>query len=298
MTNALPAHILTTLNLVMRIRLTLRWLVVPLLFLSFQLCRADNLTFNFGTNNTPLWDLSGSYGMTFNIQEHNGAVIPVTLGFNMHQDPAGRLHGFAGDFQELDLDQNSSFAVTYSITGSVTGTNGTATAHFVVHFVGFGGSSGQPQGRISATLLVDASISPDGSLTLEPIKPIQFMAVLPQTSVRGIVPLDSEFSIPLPPGEDGSWSLNLQFDTFSRTIGSASVTTPSQSLGFNLSGIFKGTVDSPAYKLRIIGAGDVANTVSGVGSSATIFLSSMESPLDTIIVNGRIMGQKLFFVFP
>jgi hypothetical protein len=279
----------------MRIRLNLRWLLVPALFFSLQLCRANNLTFNFDTNSAPLWDLSGLYSFTLNLQEPNGAVIPVSLAFNMRQDAAGNLHGFPGDFQSIFLDENSSFVVTNTISGSVRGNLSTgATARFVVHFLGFGGTTDQPQGPISATLLVDAAISPDGSLTLEPIKPIRFIAQLPHASVRGI---DAVSTIPLPPGEDGSWTLNLQFDTFNRAIGAAIVTTPSQSLGFNLSGVFTGTPDLPAYKLKMIGSRAVANTVSGVGSTATIFLSSSstDTPLDTIQINGRIMGQRITF---
>lgn len=276
----------------MRIRLNLRWLLVPALFFSLQLCRANNLTFNFDTNSAPLWDLSGLYSFTLSLQEPNGDVIPVSLAFNMHQDAAGRLHGFSNDFQSVSIDENSLFTVTYSITGSVTGPDLEPTARFVVHFVGNGSSSGLPNGPFNATLLVDAAVSPDGSLTLEPIKPIRFIARLPQTSVRGI---DSSSTIPLPPGQDGSWSLNLQFDTLSRTIGTATITTPSQSLGFNLSGVFTGSTNSPSYKLKMPGARDVANTVSGVGSTATVFLSSStpDTPLDSIEVTGKIMGQKL-----
>ena len=273
----------------MRIRLNLRWLLVPVLFFSLQLCRANNLTFNFDTNSIPLWDLSGSYSLTLSIQEPNGAVIPVSLAFNMHQDAAGRLHGFANDFQSVSIDENSFFTVTYSITGSVTGINGDATAHFVVHFVGNGSSSGLPNGPFNATLLVNATIGTDtnGAPTLRPNKPIRFVAKLPQTSVRGI---DSTSTIPLPPGEDGSWSLNLQFDTLNRVVGTAIITTPSQSLGFNLFGVFK----DPDYILRITGATDVASTVSGVGSAATIVLDSAD--LSTVqSLNGRIMGQRITF---
>lgn len=271
----------------MRIRLNLRWLLVSALFLSLQLCRANNITFNFGgTNGAPfLWDLSGFYSMTLNIQQPNGLTIPVSLAFNMSQDAAGRLHGFANDLQSVDIDENSSFTVTYSITGSVTGNGEFAHARFAVHFVGNGASSGLPNGSFSATLLVNATIDSE-NLTLDqsPNKPIRFIARLPQTSVHGF---DSTSTIPLPPGQDGSWSLNLQFDTLSRVVGTAIVSTPSQSLGFNLSGVFRGG----EFKLKALGSRDVANTVSGVGSTITIFLSSDLSTIDDL--GGRIMGQRL-----
>lgn len=278
----------------MRIRLNLRWLLVPALFFSLQLCRANNLTFNFDTNSAPLWDLSGTYSFTLSIQEHSGAVIPVTLAFNMRQDAAGHLHGFANDSQSVFIDENSSFVVTYRISGSVRGSDQGPIAHFVVHFVGNGSSSGRPNGPFSATLLVEAAVSPDGSLTLEPIKPIRFIASLPQSSVRGS---DFEDTIPLPAGQNGSWSLNLQFDTLNRAIGTAIVTTPSQSLGFNLSGVITSLDPSPAYNLKMTGARDVANTVGGAGSKAAVFLSSSSTntPLDTISINGRIMGQRINF---
>ena len=278
----------------MRIRLNLRWLLVPALFFSLQLCRANDLTFGFGvTNDAPLWDLSGLYSLTLNVKEPNGDVIPVTVTFNMRQDAAGNLHGFANDFQELDIDQNSFFTVTYTISGNVRGSSQGPIAHFVVHFVGHGSSSGQPDGPFSATLLVDAGVDSE-TLALDPIKPIRFIARLPRASVHGFVPLTSETTIPLPPGEDGSWSLNLQFDTFNRAIGTATITTPNKSLGFNLSGALTGTAEIPSYNLKISGARDVANTVSGVGSKATVVLSTTTNTLDTIGISGKIMGQKLF----
>ena len=274
----------------MRIRLNLRWLLVPAVLLSLQFCRANNLTFNFDTNSIPLWDLSGSYSLNLPVQEPNGDTITVTLGFIMRQDAAGNLHGAVNDIQGMILDQNSTFAVTYRIVGKVTGSDLGPIAHFVIFFSGFGGSSEQPQGHMSATLSVDATIDQD-FLTLDPITPIRFVARLPQASVRGIVPLDldPQYLIPLPPGEDGSWSLNLQFDTFNRVVGSAIITTPSQSLGFQLFGVLR----NEEYTLRIFGAADVPGTVSGVGSRATILLPFDVSTVDSL--NGKIMGQRLSF---
>src|SRR5213075_2375038 len=111
----------------MRIRLNPRWLLVPALLFSLQFCRAQiipgTVSFDLGSPesaSTPLWDLSGGYRLDLLIQQKNGLQTPFGLTFNMVQDAQGRLFGVTNDIQDMELGDNSIFAVQYTIQGKVT----------------------------------------------------------------------------------------------------------------------------------------------------------------------------------
>ncbi len=276
----------------MRIRLNPLWLLVSALLLQFNVCRAQivppsSVTFAIGgTNGGPqLWDLSGFYSLDVLVQQPNGIGTPLVVDFNMVEDAAGRLTGFVGDIQGLQLGSDF-FAVNYVISGKVTGFNGQARAHFTIKFFGNGSLSGQPAGPFRATLTVDADVDSEG-LQLSAAK-ARFNASAPGASVHGAV---FDFATPLPVGDDGSWTLTMQISALSRVVGTGVIGTPQQNLGLDLSGTFK----NGGFKLKARGVTDVANTLSGVGSTATILLTS---DLSNMILNGKFMGQRLQFPFP
>ena len=62
-------------------------------------------------------------------------------------------------------------------------------------------------------------------------------------------------------------------------------------VGFDLNGQFKNDV----FRLHMVGANDVANAFSGLGSTATVFITS---DLASISVSGKLLGQKVSFLFP
>jgi hypothetical protein len=276
----------------MRIRFNPLWLLVSALLLQSNICRAQivppsSVAFAIGgTNGGPqLWDLSGLYSLDVLVQQPNGLGTPLVVDFNMNEDGSGRLTGFVGDIQGLQLGGDI-FAVSYRISGKVTGFNGQARAHFTVQFLGNGSLSGGPSGPFRATLTVDADVDSEG-LQLSGAK-ARFSAKAPGASVRGTI---FDFATPLPAGDDGTWTLTMQISALSRAVGTGVITTPDQNLGLSLSGTFK----NGGFKLKARGVTDVANTVSGVGCTATILLTP---DLSSMILNGKFMGQRLQFPFP
>ncbi len=276
----------------MRIRLNPLWLLVSALLVQFNVCRAQvippsSVTFAIGgTNGGPqLWDLQGSYSLNVLVQQPNGIGTPLVVNFFMNEDGAGRLTGFPGDIQGLQLGSDF-FAVTYLISGKVTGFNGQAHAHFTIKFSGNGSLSGGPSGPFHATLTVNADVDSEG-LQLSGPK-ARFSASAPGASVRGTV---IDFATPLPEGDDGTWTLTMQISALSKVVGTGVIGTPQQNLGLDLSGTFK----NGGFKLKAHGVNDVADTVSGVGSTATILLTPN---LDNMILDGKFMGQRLEFPFP
>lgn len=281
----------------MRIRFHL--LLISALLFSISASRAQTapgpVTFNFGASDdgTLMWDLSGFYTLNFVIPQANGTALPVTVSFNMTEDPAGNLHGNAGDFQFLQLGSNSAFTVTNTISGKVTGSGGAATARFTIHMKSSGpGAVGGPNGinvnSMSALIVIDASPSlEDGAL--------EGSAKFSARFSNGVEPVNGSiqsFTTPLPPNVTGAWSLTVTVDAFSSIVGTALLTTSTgQVLGFIASGQFNGD-----FNVKLRGSGGVQNsTITGAGSSAT---TQIDPAFDNIILSGKLMGQKFVQIIP
>jgi hypothetical protein len=279
----------------MTIRFNPRWLLVPILLLSLQFCRAQivvpaTLSFDLGDTNVPdsqLWDFSGSYSVDL-LVERKGQAVPVEIGFTLIQSPGGKLTTTTNELVNCSVtfndDGNSSFVCQATISGKVTGSGGAARAHFTVHFAG-NGSLGNKPTTIKGSFGVDAQADYTTAGQLQGTKLSSFSATFPGLpTIRG----KADFAADLPQGIDGSWNLTLHLVGLGKLSGTGVVSVPNESLGLNLSGKFqKGLLVAKAS-----GANNVPNTVSGSGISATILLPQT---FDTIQVNGKILGQKMAF---
>lgn len=281
----------------MRTRLNVCGLLVSTLLLSLSLCRAQQtlpaiVTYNFDTNsNVQLWDLTGTYSVSVTLTEKNGISVPLTLAFNIVQDAAGNLHGVARDFQAISFGDGNLFTVTYTIIGRITTVAGAPTARFVVRFVGNGTEGSLPNVNFSAILLVDAvPNAEDGQLEGN----AKFSAKL-GGGLEGVSGTISPFSVPLPPGVDGTWILTLQLLGGRSLIGSAIITTDAgQTMGFTVSGPLNANSTNSAVFARLRGSGAIASTsIGGVGSSATI---STDFSFDSGTLSGKLMGQTFLGV--
>jgi hypothetical protein len=286
----------------MTIRLNPRWLLVPILFLTLQLCHAQSIvlpsTLSFdlgGDTNAPesqLWDLNGSYSVEL-LVERNGQAVPVEVAFTLIQKPNGSLTTTTNELVNAAVtfnnDTDSSFACLATISGKVTGSAGVARAHFTVRFVGNGALGGRST-TINGGLTVDAfaDATTGGQLVggqSVGSKPCSFHATFPGlNTITGT----SDFAVDLPPGVDGSWNLTLHLVGLGRVSGTGIIATPHDSLGLHLTGKFK----SGLFITKAVGANDVADTVSGVGASATILVPQT---FDTVQVDGKFLGQKMSF---
>src|SRR5215469_11826240 len=223
----------------MRIRLNFAGLLVSSLLLSLSLCRAQvvvvpsTVTFGFGTNNdgSQLWDLSGGYSLSLNVNLRNGIQVPMTLGFQLVQDASGNLSSPAGDIQTLTLGDPATgpvFAVNYKITGKVTGSQGTARARFTMRMTGsgfIGDTNTITVKSMSAILVVDASPNATSG-QLVGLTDARISAKFSNgiESLTGTIPA-ADFTTDLPPGVDGTWGLTLQLAGFNSLSGSAVITT-------------------------------------------------------------------------
>jgi hypothetical protein len=277
----------------MTIRLNPRWLLVSALLFSLQFCRAQivvpaTLSFNLGTSNSPesaLWDLNGSYVVDLQVTAKNGLAANVEVAFTLIQSPSGALSTTTNELSNVSVvfngDNQSAFAAVGKITGKVTGVSGIARAHFTVRFAGAGSLGGQNT-DINGSLTVDAETDPSTG-QLVGTKLSNFSASFPGlNSIHG----KAEFATGLP--SDGTWNLTLNMVGINKITGSGVITTPLQALGLDLAGKFKNGL----FVISARGAGDVPNTVTGIGASGTILLPDT---FDTIQFNGKLLGKKLAF---
>ena len=279
----------------MTIRLNPRWLLVSILFLSLQFCRAQVIvvpptnSFDLGPDvaeESQLWDLNGSYVVDILVTGNKGLAVPVQIAFTLLQSPSGKLTTTTNDLVNASIvfnnDDNSAFVATAQISGKVTGFAGTARVHFTVRFNGNGSLGGQAT-SVNGTFTVDAETDPSTG-QLVGTKLSNFSAVFPQLStIKG----KGEFAAALPPGADGSWNLNLRLVGINKLTGTGIISTSSEALGLDLSGKFNGL-----FVIKAKGSASVPNTVSGVGCSGTIL---MPSTFDTIQFSGKLLGQKMSF---
>ena len=280
----------------MTIRLNPRWLLVSALLFSLQFCRAQivvppTLSFDLGTSNSPesaLWDLNGSYVVDLDVPSKSGLVVPVEIAFSLIQSPSGALSTTTNELSNVSVvlnpaDTNASpFAAVGKITGKVTGIGGIARVHFTVHFAGNGSLGGQNT-AINGSFTVDAETDPSTGL-LTGTKLSKFSANFPD--VGNTISGKAEFATGLP--SDGTWNLTLNLVGINKITGTGVIATPLQSLGLDLAGKFNGAI----FKIKAKGAGDVPNTVTGVGCSGTILLPDT---FDTIQFDGKLLGQRLSF---
>jgi hypothetical protein len=277
----------------MTIRLNPRWLLISVLLFSLQFCRAQteippSLSFSLGPSvaaETQLWDLTGDYNVLLEVTDHNGLAVPVNISFSLRQDTSGKLSGPVGNISGVvfNNDDNSAFAITAKIAGKVTGSGGLARAHFTVHFKGNGSFGGLQNVAINGSLTVDGETDPSsGQLVGTRISKFTAKIGGGLNHITG----KSDFAAGLP--TDGSWNLTLNVAGLTKFTGTGIVGLPSQTLGLDLVGNFRGGL----IRLNAKGASNVVNTQPGQGLSAKIFLTPS---FDTLQLNGKLMGQRMSF---
>ena len=274
----------------MSIRFNFRYLLVSALLFSLPVCRAQitvpsTAIVSFGqTPDTLLWDLSGTYSLNLVVNEHNGIQVPLTFSYNLIEDAEGNLHGVTNDIQYLTIG-GAPFTMAYTITGKITGSGGAATARFTIRIFGNGTVGNQNINTFSAVMTVVASPNPDDG-NLEGVA--RFSARF-SSGIEGVSGTIPQFSAALPPGVDGTATLNFQIAGFSSVVGTATLTTSSRTLGFLVEGPLRNGVFNCALK----GSAAVQDIdTSGVGSNGR---AQIDSAFDTAEVTGKFMGQKFNF---
>jgi O-glycosyl hydrolase len=235
--------------------------------------------FFFGPPLTPVWDISGTYGITNHTQ---GATLqPTAIVFKdvaLVVDARGHLQG-GGTAAVLVAED--SFAGDYRLTGTVTG-GGTATrVNFSLKFKGTGAISGIP---------TDCSISARHSLEVNPtdLTLVGKSSGSVHFSKGGSGSLKSDVALPLPSGADGGWSVILDVHPAGTKLsGTAAVVVHNSSaLATKVTGSMPRR--STTTKVTLSGSGPSAGTRINLQLTPTSGASNL---LPTL--TGKVLGQKV-----
>ena len=284
----------------MTIPLNPRWLLVSVLLISLQFCRAQDeiqvpptLTVALGSDastDNKLWDLTGNYDVNITVVDHNGLSIPVLISFFLSQDANGRLTTSPGNVTGLifNNDDNSSFAIFTAVSGRVTGSGGFGRARFTVRFAGNGSFGNVQNVTVRGSMTVDAEMDPSSGQLVSSRKTRFTARISSLNTVKGTA---DDLAASLPGGVDGTWNLTLNLAGLQRLTGNGIIGMPNNAFGLSLNGRF----NDPLFRIQARGASNVPNARSGGNSRANIFLSS---DFSTIQVNGRLLGQKVSLNMP
>lgn len=285
----------------MTIRFNTRWLLVPAFLLSLQLssqlCRAQvdvppTISFDLGDSNSPnaaLWDLGGDYHADLLLEQPDGAEVSVGLSFTLVQDGKGHLSSppHINNTYDMEYGDNSVFAVLPRVKGKVTTSSpGIARVHLSIHVSGEGQLAGRTVNSLSGSFTLDAETDPTtGDLVASRTAKVS-LDFGGQGHAHGKV---FDFDISTPQGANSTWTLTLQPAVLHRINGTGTITTPSRVLGLDLGGAF----GSGVLKIRATGANNVPNAQDGRGCKAKIVVTSPFDSLDTLFLNGKILGQRV-----
>jgi hypothetical protein len=295
LTNRFQADILGTSALsneiVMTIRSSVRWLLVPLLLLSVEFSRAGDAppppvfetpagTFDFGFDEDhALFDVTGDYGVSLTVNEDTPRQIEIGLGFHMDQDAHGRLTG-SGLAGVLIGDQF--VAGDYRISGQVGMFGGEPAASFVIKISGADIIAGKVRPFRISIIVTRAFVDQLTDTIHTDDKPAK---VVGHISGLGSINGEADFETPLPANMTGEWTLSLDIIPLKRLGGVGVVKLSNgRELTFDVDGKF---VPGARTKLRLTGVGEAS------GSFLNVF---MAQDLSSVTVeNSKVMNQKIEF---
>ena len=259
-------------------RIQLRWLLAPALFLSFQLCQAQapSGTFTFASDpSTPIWDVSGSYGLMLAVVDRTGNTTDVSLGVDLTQDSRGKITG--SGLTDLGIGQNH-VAGFYRVTGRVSRAGGATQVMLSIQIRNQGTIAGQPSIRFHVAVKAKLQVDPTTRRLVGQSRVSVALFGLGQFS--GI----ADVLAPLPGAMDGSWTLTADILPLGNHLtGSATIVL---SNGRPLS--FTAVGRSPAP-----GAADLRLKALGGTKPSKLNFSFSGDSLTRL--NGRIFSQKLLW---
>jgi hypothetical protein len=265
-----------------------RGLWLPLLLSALQFASAQpsgQLTFVFGTDNAPVYDLSGGYVMNHSAVAGNLAQ-PVSFGIGIQNDAKGQLRGTGTSIAQIGDDY---VAAPYTVTGKVTGGGEDTHVQLSVRLTGLDWIAGAYRKfsiSLSYKLLVNPeSLSADGTVS----------GSIYVASV-GSSRINENVSVPLPPGVDGSWALGFNLLALDKIGGAAlfaisnftpidhPVGLPTDRL---LSGSVSGSYSTSPRKAKL--------SVTGLYNARGTSLSLVFDPEgnEVIKMSGHVLGQTV-----
>ncbi len=280
-----------------------RLLFLPALLLSLPLALAQApsgpVSFAFDRNTFPLWNFTGAYQFSQQMVGI-GSVAPLSFQVFITHDLTGRLSGSGTTIVTFG---DEAAAANYSLNGAVSLSGNATRATFTVALAGSGLNiiAGQPH-SFSVSLTYNLRVDPDPASSPAWIAPARGTPVRGSVRVSGlgdatVIPGDG-FTVALPPGVDGAWSVNMDILPLNRLGGTATIVVDSSAapdraayepgtltLDANIVGTFKPTLALSKVLL------------SGLPDSRPVSLELVfaNGDIQPGRIAGRILGQTVSY---
>jgi hypothetical protein len=259
-----------------------------LLFASLQLGFSQTLTntFFFGPPLTPVWDISGIYQITN--QMESATIGPLDIVFNqlgLGVDAQGKVRPL-GSPTILVLVGKDVVGGDYKVSGRISGGGAITHVNLSIKFNGNGIVAGLPT-TCSFSARYNLEIYPTNAPTLA-----GRTSGTAHFSHLGSGSFKSNISLPLPPGADGGWNVTLDMVAFGNRLFGTAVALVDTSTGeatTTLATKANGTVSqSGLAKVNLTGYGN------SVGTRLNLEFTPVPGATNVLAtVNGKVLGQKV-----
>ena len=255
--------------------------VLAALLLTFNLASAQPsgpVSFSFAGTEAPIFDFSGNLILQ---QEMDGAGeggVPLSFTVGVTHDSKGRLTG--QQFTFVDIGGGDVVAGFYTANGKVSG-GGTKPVRvsLTVRITGEDLISGQStRFSISVKYNLEANVN-EGTLVGTARGTANFTGMSSGT-------IHSDVVVPIEPGMDGSWTLNMNILPLKKLSGTGTIVLSNgRTLPMDLSGNFSSKTGVTKVKLKGIS--------EGLGSNLNISFADTEEGTVIEKMNGKVLGQSV-----
>ena len=203
---------------------------------------------------------------------------PIAFSVDVTEDAKGRLSGASTTILNVG---NDFVAANYTVKGKISGGgNGINRASFTVKLTGQDTIAGVPDTRFTITLRYNLEANAEQLALIGSARGSANFSKLSSASIN------SDVSVGLAPGMDGTWSVQMNIVALKRLAGSATITLSNQrALPTHLSGSFSS--HTAVAKVKLTGFNE------GKGISANLDFISSEEGTEIERLQGKILGQSV-----
>jgi hypothetical protein len=250
---------------------------IAFLLLGFFSAPAEPLpttvTFAFTNSAAPIYDLTGTYQFAHTVTEHDGGTVDLSLVLPLSQDASGRLHGLTTN--QILVGGEPQNAVC-SVSGRVSGGGKLTRASVVALWTGQPAAAGA---HSPFSILVQYNLSVSSGVLNGTAHGSAKLGSLGDGSIKSTIA-----GVSLPPGADGSWSLQMNIVPLAGLGGAGEIVLPG---GRSLQTSLAGSVSMPSglERIKLVGLNQ--------DRGASLHLSFLPGTGALQKLSGTVLGQTL-----
>jgi hypothetical protein len=237
--------------------------------------------FAFGPPSAPVWDLTGTYDITNQMQA--ATIQPTEIVFKqvtLNVDGHGKI---SGSDNIIVLVGDGAVGGGYRASGKISGGGTKTRVNLSIRFTGNGTVAG---------VFTSCNLSANYNLTVNPVS--RTLVGKASGSARfshlGNGSLKSDFSMPLLPGVDGSWNVTLDVIPFGNKVSGSGLVEVANTPPSTLSTRATGNLSKQTGKVKVKLSG------SGFSSGTQLkleFLPVLGADNQFVNIDGKVLGQKV-----